>query len=381
MIAKVIDQYGNGVQGVTVNFTESGPGSFASGSSSATGTTDAAGNTSVTLTSPASASGAESVTATIGTAGTACGNAAGSPSGTTTAGNCSVTRNYTYQSTAPKARTIDLTPATATATSGNGTTFTATVKDAAGAGVAGVAVTFSETGPGAINSTSGTTNASGVATVTTSSATTDSGTQTVTASISTASTDCGMPAGTPSGAPAGRCSASSTVTYSPATSTPVTINGPSSQFVRYGTRMVVSGTAPAGSAVTVYFHRAFVAGFTPKPATASSSGAWSVVYSATDDFSYYAQVGTSKSGTVLTRIDPNVSGTNRTVRRGTVITVSGHSGNGSLVNVHVGSAVHVVRTSSTGVWTYTFKVLGTVAIFANRNEHNVHTAGITVFAS
>ena len=143
---------------------------------------------------------------------------------------------------------------------------------------------------------------------------------------------------------------------------------------------MVSGTAGANVAVTVYFHRAYVAGSTPKTTTASASGAWSVVYSAVDDFSYYAQVGTSTSASVLTRIDPNVSGTNRTIRRGTTYTISGRSGTQSLVNVHVGPAVYVVRTDAFGTWRYTFVVTRTVAVFANRSEHNIHTAGITIYA-
>ena len=99
-----------------------------------------------------------------------------------------------------------------------------------------------------------------------------------------------------------------------------------------------------------------------------------------DDFAYYAQVGTTKTNQFFTRLDPSVSGINRSVAKGTRTTVSGRSGSYSVVNVHVGPSVFRVRTNSTGTWSYSFVVTRTVDVWGNRNEHAIHTPGIIITA-
>jgi hypothetical protein len=120
-----------------------------------------------------------------------------------------------------QAKLIDLTPATASVTSGTSKTLTATVTDASGTPAAGVPITFSETGPGTIqggttgnggtSSLNATTDASGAANVTITTASTDSGTSTVTADIRT-------PNNTACQTNGGRCSDSSTLTIAVAPS-------------------------------------------------------------------------------------------------------------------------------------------------------------------
>jgi hypothetical protein len=85
----VVDAYGNGVPGVTVNFNNAGAGFFFGGTNSASAITNTDGIASVAVTSLASSYGASTVTASY--AGTRCGEAIGTPAGTTIAANCSTT--------------------------------------------------------------------------------------------------------------------------------------------------------------------------------------------------------------------------------------------------------------------------------------------------
>lgn len=128
------------------------------------------------------------------------------------------------------ARFVDLTPATANVAGGSSAPFIATVTDANGVPVAGVGLTFTETGPGGISGgTAGTgttstrndtTDSSGRATVTILTAATDSGTDTVTAAIRTPSSTSCQTIG-------GRCSDSSSLTVTrTASPTPSPTAGP-----------------------------------------------------------------------------------------------------------------------------------------------------------
>jgi len=124
--ATVTDKFGNPVAGVSVNFTQSGPGSIG-GASSATVTTGADGTAAVTLTTASTDSGSGSVTATIGTAGTQCNTA---PAGTPPS-KCTASTTYTV-ATAVAPSHLTLSPETganvgthetihAVATNSNGT--------------------------------------------------------------------------------------------------------------------------------------------------------------------------------------------------------------------------------------------------------------------
>jgi len=124
--ATVTDKFGNPVSGVSVSFTQSGPGSIG-GASSATVTTAADGTAAVTLTTASSDSGSGSVTATIATAGTQCAsNTTGTPPS-----KCTATSTYTVAATATPSqlslsaqsgvRAGHVEHLTATATNSNGT--------------------------------------------------------------------------------------------------------------------------------------------------------------------------------------------------------------------------------------------------------------------
>ena len=87
--AVVTDREGNRVSGVTVTFTESGPGTFVGGGSTATATTDDRGRASAEVTTQTTETGTQTITASLPTSGGVdeCERAAGDPAGAP-AGNC-----------------------------------------------------------------------------------------------------------------------------------------------------------------------------------------------------------------------------------------------------------------------------------------------------
>lgn len=116
LTSRVIDRFGNPVQGITVDFQETGPGRFSNGTSNASGVTGATGTISVTLQSDAGTTGTETVTAAIsgGQFWSQCAAAAdkavdysdGWPGSTVDApgapaGNCSDSSTYTFTTTPP----------------------------------------------------------------------------------------------------------------------------------------------------------------------------------------------------------------------------------------------------------------------------------------
>jgi hypothetical protein len=107
--ATVTDAFGNPVGGVTVLFTQSGPGNIG-GSSSASPQTGSDGTASVTLTTASTDSGSGSVVANITSSPVnQCGQAAnaGSPPAAT-AGNCTATATYTVNKIVPASLLIQV---------------------------------------------------------------------------------------------------------------------------------------------------------------------------------------------------------------------------------------------------------------------------------
>ncbi|HVT21037.1 MAG TPA: Ig-like domain-containing protein [Mycobacteriales bacterium] len=100
--ATVTDKFGNPVAGVSVGFTQQGPGSL-SGTSSASVTTGADGTASVTLITQVSDSGSGSVTATINTTGTQCSSAPNA----TPPSTCTATSTYTVATTGAATLSLD----------------------------------------------------------------------------------------------------------------------------------------------------------------------------------------------------------------------------------------------------------------------------------
>jgi stage II sporulation protein D len=74
-------------------------------------------------------------------------------------------------------------------------------------------------------------------------------------------------------------------------------------LVPAGSTVTIRGTARAGAAVEVWFHRRNVAGYTKRrDLVADAAGGWSTTYVANDDYRYYAVAYGLQSASVLTRI-------------------------------------------------------------------------------
>lgn len=252
---------GDRLLGSTVTFTSTGVGHFSSVGSS-----------------PHTDLGT-STTATVGTDGYARvflhSTQTGTQTITATAGTRTDTGTKTWTNTATDARNIDVSPNAATNPPGTSHTITARVTDLYGNPVAGVAVTFTETGPGRFaNGTSTsvtTTDANGLADAVTSTLTTESGTETIVGTITTIGTQCTSAAGTPAGSTAGNCSETvikvwSTTggpTAAPSTYFPVT---PARIFdTRNGTGTTTAKMGPASTRTVD------VTGFGGVPATGASA--------------------------------------------------------------------------------------------------------------
>jgi Ca2+-binding RTX toxin-like protein len=96
--ATVKDQFGNPVSGVNVTFTEAGPGEFRAGGSTQTVTTDANGQARAEVTTLATETGDQTITASLPTTAGVdeCERAAGDPAGAP-AGVCADTVTKTWQ--------------------------------------------------------------------------------------------------------------------------------------------------------------------------------------------------------------------------------------------------------------------------------------------
>jgi protocatechuate 3,4-dioxygenase beta subunit len=209
--ATATDIDGNPVEGVWVDFTETGTGNFVFGSTPLGVLTDENGEAEAYTTTFAGQVGVEDITATIDAVVTLnpvpndCLLLAGVPVGSLEDGICEETVTKTWTAIAPSdALNIDLAPNTAVNSAGDTHDVTATVTDVNGDPVEGVVVTFRETGVGAFTAAtllldedavlSGvqiTTDVDGEAVVTTTTDADETGVQEITGTIDASDTSCG----------------------------------------------------------------------------------------------------------------------------------------------------------------------------------------------
>lgn len=144
---------------------------------------------------------------------------------------------------------------------------------------------------------------------------------------------------------------------------PLRLSGP--LLARTGTTVAVTGAAPPGSTVLLYFKRrgststspGAQPGFTLQRTLAvGGDGRFATTYPAGDDHRYYAQVGSSTSADVLTQVQPTFAGpSTRVVRPGSAVTISGRGMPGTRLDLRFvrGTTVDVVRSvtvGSDGAW-------------------------------
>ena len=77
-----------------------------------------------------------------------------------------------------------------------------------------------------------------------------------------------------------------------ATADPVTVEGSASLTAPYASPVTITGRAPAGATVGIFFHRANVPGYVQRRTLqADSNGIYVTSFAPNDDYRYYAQVG------------------------------------------------------------------------------------------
>lgn len=142
----------------------------------------------------------------------------------------------------------------------------------------------------------------------------------------------------------------------------VSIIGPAVQSAPYGSTVPITGLAPAGATVAIFFHRAGQVGYDQRRSLlAAADGTFATSYLPNDDYRYYAQVGSQQSAGVLTQATATVSGPiARTAPRNSTIILSGRAAPNTQIALHFHKAgtpasdysiVRFVRASSSGTWT------------------------------
>jgi hypothetical protein len=145
------------------------------------------------------------------------------------------------------------------------------------------------------------------------------------------------------------------------------LNGPQSGFAAPESTVAISGTAPVGSTVEIWFHKR-----TPRydqqvytkrrSLTVGADGTFSTSYVADDDYRYYAQVGSAKSSNHLTQIPVKINGpTTQTAVRDAGYHLSGQAVPYTVVKLHLHakgtpandySITRPVSVKNDGTWSY-----------------------------
>ena len=147
----------------------------------------------------------------------------------------------------------------------------------------------------------------------------------------------------------------------------VTISGGARQSPSYGAPFVISGTAPAGSLVTLHFYKAGTAAGVfdiVRTAQADAAGLWARPILADVDYRYYATVPSGTSTTTWNTPSPTLDGPpTRIVARGLGYLLTGRAAPGSavLLNFHNAdlapgdySVVRTVAADASGAWSRSF---------------------------
>jgi hypothetical protein len=179
------------------------------------------------------------------------------------------------------------------------------------------------------------------------------------------------------------------------------LNGPQRGLAAEGSAVTISGTAPVGSTVDIWFHRrnphlgpqVYVK---RRSLPVGADGRFRTTYVAKDDYRYYAQVGSVKSSVHLTRVPVQITMTQVPVwtimtqvpgriRRSATATPTGLSGRAipyTVVKLHLhakGTApgvYNIVRTAnvlSDGIWGFRMPSDTDYRVFAISGANNTST--------
>ncbi|MDX6245186.1 MAG: hypothetical protein QOE76_2909 [Frankiales bacterium] len=170
-----------------------------------------------------------------------------------------------------------------------------------------------------------------------------------------------------------------------ATADPVTVDGSASFTAAYGSPVSITGRAPAGATVGIFFHRANVPGYVQRRTLqADSNGVFATSFAPNDDYRYYAQVGTKASPAVLEQVTPSVVGSlTRVGTKGSTIVLVGHGAPHTSVLLHFHKAgtsatnyslLRSVHVDANGVWTKPVVVSVDYRVYASRGVLHPYTA-------
>ncbi len=166
------------------------------------------------------------------------------------------------------------------------------------------------------------------------------------------------------------------------------LNGPAQGLATVGTTVTISGTAPVGSTVEIWFHKR-TPRYDPQVYTKRRSlivgadGTFSTSYVANDDYRYFAQVGAAKSSNHLTQIPVHINGPARqTAVRDAGYHLTGQAIPNTLVKFHLHSkgtapgVYNMVRTAnvrSDGTWSFGIASNTDYRVFAISGANNTFT--------
>jgi len=162
------------------------------------------------------------------------------------------------------------------------------------------------------------------------------------------------------------------------------LNGPVRQAVPLRTVVPITGTAPAGSTVGIFFHQLGQVGYTQRRTlSVGADGTFSTSYVAVIDLRYYAAIGDAASLPVLTQIRPTVDGPAvRVVKLNSVYTITGTSEPGTTVTLHfhrAGTAANdysilrKVTVASNGTWAKPYVAAADVMVYATCDVNGLAT--------
>ena len=175
----------------------------------------------------------------------------------------------------------------------------------------------------------------------------------------------------------------------PALPTAPTLSGAATSTVAYGSTVTISGTAPAGSQVGIYFHGRGQTGYTMRRSIlVGSGGTYSTTYVATDDQRYYVQVGSQSTPIVLTQVAPVVTGpVDQTVKRNSTVTIHGRGVAGTTVSVRFHKAgtaandysvVRRVTVAANGTFTRAFVASADYRFYVTSDVNGLASANFLV---
>ena len=171
----------------------------------------------------------------------------------------------------------------------------------------------------------------------------------------------------------------------PVSSVPVSISGSAIKSVAFNTPVTISGAAPTGSTVQIYFRGRGQTSFVLRRSLViGKSRTFSTAYTAVDDCQYYAQVGSSKTPVVLTRISPTVAGAAvQVVKKNSVVVLKGTGVPRSTVRLHFhqkgapANSFTVLRdvvVAANGTWTRPFTATDNGSFYVTSMINNTATA-------